>query len=168
MLSYSMHSFRLQLDSDMELKDLNSIHQLCLSCDLPAPNATNRKRLAKELLFYTVMSESIRVSNSNLQRILRGILLRKEKKMDLRVSPLKLVIWSQTSSSCPPSYAAESSSYSGFCSIGKYKRPEKHRLLGFPGWEEKSQCGQMNHLNHAQTGTFTANCKKQPPPPDLA
>lgn len=50
--------------------------------------------------------------------------------MDLRVSPLKLVIWSQTSSSCPLSSAAESSSYSGFCSIGKYKRPEKHRLLG--------------------------------------
>lgn len=70
--------------------------------------------------------------------------------MDLRVSPLKLVIWSQTSSSCPPSRAAESSRYSGFCSMGKYKSPEKHRLLGFPGWEEKSQCGQMTHLNHAQ------------------
>ncbi|XP_075878653.1 uncharacterized protein LOC142885811 isoform X2 [Nelusetta ayraudi] len=48
------------LDSDMELKDLNSIHQLCLSCDLPAPNATNRKRLAKELLFYTVVERSSR------------------------------------------------------------------------------------------------------------
>lgn len=87
-----MYSFCLQLDSDMELKDVNSIHQLCLSCNLPAPNATNRKRLAKELLFYTVMSESISVSNSNLQRILRGILLRKEKNgpqsLSIKISDL--------------------------------------------------------------------------------
>lgn len=51
-----MYSFCLQLDSDKEIKDLNSIRQMCLSCDLPAPNGTNRKWLAKELLFYTVTS----------------------------------------------------------------------------------------------------------------
>lgn len=64
-ISSSPYPFCLQLDSDTELKDLNSIRQLCLSCDLPAPNTTNRKQLAKELLLYTVKPESVSVSNSN-------------------------------------------------------------------------------------------------------
>lgn len=71
--SYSPYSFR-QVDSDAELKDLDSIQQLCLSCDLPAPSNTNRKWLAKELLFSTVMSKSVIASDNHLKRIWRDFL----------------------------------------------------------------------------------------------
>lgn len=43
-----------QLDGDTELKESDPIHQLCLSWNLPTPNATNRKWLSEKLLFHTV------------------------------------------------------------------------------------------------------------------
>ncbi|XP_044207596.1 G2/M phase-specific E3 ubiquitin-protein ligase-like [Thunnus albacares] len=46
------------LDGDTELKELDSIHQLCLSWKLPAPNATNRKWLSKKLLLHAVVKRT--------------------------------------------------------------------------------------------------------------
>ncbi|XP_051282207.1 G2/M phase-specific E3 ubiquitin-protein ligase-like [Dicentrarchus labrax] len=48
------------LDGDAELKEFDSIHQLCLSWDLPAPNATNRKWLSEKLLLHAVIGQTRR------------------------------------------------------------------------------------------------------------
>ena len=42
------HCLLFQLDGEDELEEFDSIHQLCLSNDLPAPNATNRKWLSEK------------------------------------------------------------------------------------------------------------------------
>ncbi|XP_068180480.1 uncharacterized protein [Antennarius striatus] len=46
------------LEEDSEVKDFDFIHQLCLSWNLPAPNATNRKWLAKKLLVHAVIEQT--------------------------------------------------------------------------------------------------------------
>ncbi|XP_030277939.1 uncharacterized protein LOC115584566 isoform X2 [Sparus aurata] len=46
------------LDGDAELTECDSIHQLCLSWDLPAPNATNRKWLYGKLLLHAVIERT--------------------------------------------------------------------------------------------------------------
>lgn len=59
------HYVLFQLDGDTELKEFDSIHQLCLSWNLPAPNATNRKWLAEKLLMHAVISECFYLFNSS-------------------------------------------------------------------------------------------------------
>ncbi|XP_027144324.1 uncharacterized protein LOC109140521 [Larimichthys crocea] len=51
------------LYGDAELKECDSIHQLCLSWDLPAPNATNRKWLSQKLLLHAVVEQTRRQIN---------------------------------------------------------------------------------------------------------
>ncbi|XP_033485691.2 G2/M phase-specific E3 ubiquitin-protein ligase-like [Epinephelus lanceolatus] len=51
------------LDGDAELNEFDAIHQLCLSWDLPAPNATNRKWLSKKLLLHAVIEQTRRQIN---------------------------------------------------------------------------------------------------------
>ncbi|GAA6229499.1 uncharacterized protein LOC117258702 [Lates japonicus] len=51
------------LDGDAELKESDPIHQLCLSWNLPTPNATNRKWLSEKLLFHTVIEQTRRQIN---------------------------------------------------------------------------------------------------------
>ncbi|XP_069382143.1 G2/M phase-specific E3 ubiquitin-protein ligase-like [Paralichthys olivaceus] len=46
------------LDGDTELKELDHVHQLCLSWNLPAPNATNRKWLSQKILFHAVIEQT--------------------------------------------------------------------------------------------------------------
>lgn len=58
-IKHKFHYVLFQLDGDAELTECDSIHQLCLSWDLPAPNATNRKWLYGKLLLHAVMSTSI-------------------------------------------------------------------------------------------------------------
>ncbi|XP_049922049.1 uncharacterized protein LOC126403428 isoform X2 [Epinephelus moara] len=47
------------LDGDAELNEFDAIHQLSLSWDLPAPNATNRKWLSKKLLLHAMVLDCI-------------------------------------------------------------------------------------------------------------
>ncbi|KAJ4934581.1 hypothetical protein JOQ06_007372 [Pogonophryne albipinna] len=42
------------LEGDAKLKDIDTVHQLCLSWELPALNATNRKWLSEKLLLHAV------------------------------------------------------------------------------------------------------------------
>lgn len=56
-IKHAFHYVSFQLDGDVELKESDSIYQLCLSWDLPAPNATNRKWLSEKLLLHAVMSK---------------------------------------------------------------------------------------------------------------
>ncbi|XP_047447112.1 uncharacterized protein LOC125011790 isoform X2 [Mugil cephalus] len=51
------------LDGEGELKECDSIHQLCLSWNLPAPNATNRKWLSEKLLLHAVIGQTTRQIN---------------------------------------------------------------------------------------------------------
>ncbi|KAF0036245.1 hypothetical protein F2P81_011557 [Scophthalmus maximus] len=46
------------LDGDAELTEFDSVRRLCLSWNLPAPNATNRKWLSEKLLFHTVIERT--------------------------------------------------------------------------------------------------------------
>ncbi|XP_042348353.1 G2/M phase-specific E3 ubiquitin-protein ligase-like [Plectropomus leopardus] len=46
------------LDGDAELNEFDAIHQLCLSWELPSPNATNRKWLSKKLLLHAVIERT--------------------------------------------------------------------------------------------------------------
>ncbi|KAF3860487.1 hypothetical protein F7725_000742 [Dissostichus mawsoni] len=46
------------LEGDAELKDIDAVHQLCLSWELPTPNATNRKWLSEKLLLHAVIERT--------------------------------------------------------------------------------------------------------------
>ncbi|CAB1424325.1 unnamed protein product [Pleuronectes platessa] len=46
------------LEGDAELKESDSVHQLCRSWNLPAPNATNRKQLSQKILFHAVIEQT--------------------------------------------------------------------------------------------------------------
>ncbi|XP_074498845.1 uncharacterized protein LOC141772085 [Sebastes fasciatus] len=46
------------LEGDAELKEFDAIHQLSLSWELPAPNATNRKWLSEKLLLHAVVERT--------------------------------------------------------------------------------------------------------------
>ncbi|CAJ1085131.1 uncharacterized protein LOC117821358 isoform X1 [Xyrichtys novacula] len=53
----------LKLERDTDLEELDPIHQLCLSLDLPAPNATNRKWLSEKILLHAVIQQTRRQIN---------------------------------------------------------------------------------------------------------
>ncbi|XP_033943996.1 uncharacterized protein [Pseudochaenichthys georgianus] len=46
------------LEGDAKFKDIDAVHQLCLSWELPAPNATNRKWLSEKLLLHAVIERT--------------------------------------------------------------------------------------------------------------
>ncbi|XP_029689982.1 G2/M phase-specific E3 ubiquitin-protein ligase-like isoform X2 [Takifugu rubripes] len=52
-----------KLEGDAEFKEDDSIHQLCLSWDFPAPSNSNRKWLAKKLLLHAVIEQTRRQIN---------------------------------------------------------------------------------------------------------
>ncbi|TWW56703.1 hypothetical protein D4764_08G0006900, partial [Takifugu flavidus] len=52
-----------KLEGDAEFKEDDSIHQLCLSWDFPAPSNSNRKWLAKRLLLHAVIEQTRRQIN---------------------------------------------------------------------------------------------------------
>ncbi len=62
-IKHVFHYVLSQLDGDAELKEFDSIYQLCLSWDLPAPNATNRKWLSEKLLLHAVLSKCFYLHN---------------------------------------------------------------------------------------------------------
>ncbi|XP_054868630.1 uncharacterized protein LOC118470857 [Amphiprion ocellaris] len=51
------------LDGEGDLREFDSIHQLCLSWNLPAPNAINRKWLSAKLLLHAVIKQTRRQVN---------------------------------------------------------------------------------------------------------
>ncbi|XP_058498968.1 uncharacterized protein LOC131468580 [Solea solea] len=57
------------LDGDADIKDPDSVHQLCLSSNLPLPNATNRKWLSEKLLFHFVIEQTRR----QIQQLCEGL-----------------------------------------------------------------------------------------------
>ncbi|KAK5863624.1 hypothetical protein PBY51_000643 [Eleginops maclovinus] len=51
------------LERDAEVREIDAVHQLCLSWELPAPNATNRKWLSEKLLLHAVIERTRRQIN---------------------------------------------------------------------------------------------------------
>ncbi|KAM3618737.1 uncharacterized protein V6R79_024307 [Siganus canaliculatus] len=126
------------IDGDTDLKESDCLHQLCLTWNLPAPNATNRKRLSKSLLLHAVIKRTSRQVNQ-LRRGLNEtglwplIIHRRDvipilfpRESDAQITPemiLDSIIWPSSVTDIFESYRAQEKNkcdHSDVCRVSGY------------------------------------------------